>query len=222
MIGAEKWNWIFDWSGTLVNDLDRVICATNYVMQYYGKQGFQKEQFRKSFQLPYEGFYQEHLPDVPLEEVEEQFRQGFALSQVQVPILPHAQEFLDYLQQKQHRMFVFSSMCSVAFQQQVQDLCLEEYFEATYAGILDKRQQIHDLLQKHDLDPSRTIFVGDMMHDIDTAKYGGVSSIGVLTGYNHREVLESAQPSLIAENLYELQMLLSGSQDWNIILSNDC
>jgi ADP-ribose pyrophosphatase YjhB (NUDIX family) len=63
-------------------------------------------------------------------------------------------------------------------------------------------------LADHNLRPEETLFIGDMQHDIETAKHGGVQSCAVLTGYNTLEQLRAAQPDLIVEHLGELRDIL--------------
>src|SRR5215469_1250213 len=53
-----------------------------------------------------------------------------------------------------------------------------------------------------------TLFIGDMQHDIETARHGGVHSCAVLTGYNTVEQLRAAKPDLIVEHLSELRDVL--------------
>jgi ADP-ribose pyrophosphatase YjhB (NUDIX family) len=53
------------------------------------------------------------------------------------------------------------------------------------------------------------MFIGDMQHDVETAKHGGVFSCAVLTGYNRLEQLRASEPDLIVEHLGELQEILS-------------
>ena len=47
-----------------------------------------------------------------------------------------------------------------------------------------------------------------MQHDIETAKYAGVFSCAVLTGYNRLEQLKASEPDLIVEHLSELREIL--------------
>jgi len=63
-------------------------------------------------------------------------------------------------------------------------------------------------LDTNHLDPAETLFIGDMEHDIETAKHGGVHSVAVLTGYNTLNQLRRAGPDLIVEHLGELRRTL--------------
>jgi len=53
------------------------------------------------------------------------------------------------------------------------------------------------------------LFVGDMQHDIETARHGGIFSCAVLTGYNRLNQLRAVEPDLIVEHLGELREMLA-------------
>jgi ADP-ribose pyrophosphatase YjhB (NUDIX family) len=63
-------------------------------------------------------------------------------------------------------------------------------------------------LSEHGLSPAETVFIGDMEHDVETARHGGVPSVAVLTGYNRLDQLRRARPDLIVEHLGELRSVL--------------
>jgi phosphoglycolate phosphatase-like HAD superfamily hydrolase/ADP-ribose pyrophosphatase YjhB (NUDIX family) len=200
-------NLIFDWSGTLVDDLGPVIEATNEVLGKYNLPPFDREGFRRSFRLPYREFYTDMLPHVPLEELESHFRPAFDAAVTPVTILPHAREKLEWCAACGIRTFVLTSMDTLAFERQMDEFGLRDLFEATYSGVLDKREIIHQILETHALNPAETAFVGDMTHDVETARHGGVSSIAVLTGYNHPEILAQVRPDLTVPDLGVLRAL---------------
>ncbi len=202
-------NLIFDWSGTLVDDLGPVLEATNDVFARYGLEPFTRDEFRLRFRLPYGSFYAEHLPGIPLDEVEGRFRLAFAASTAPVTVLPHAREQLEWCQRRGIRAFVLTSMDEPAFGRQLSAFGFGRYFEATYAGVLDKRDVIHRMMETHGLDPAETAFVGDMTHDVETARHGGVASIAVLTGYTLPDSLAAVRPDVTVPDLGVLRELLS-------------
>lgn len=201
-------NLIFDWSGTLVDDLGPVIEATNAVLGKYAISALDREGFRRAFRLPYREFYAELLPDIPLDELESHFRPAFDNAVTPVTVLPHAREKLEWCSALGIRCFVLTSMDTLAFERQMDDFGFRKHFEATYSGVQDKREVIHRILETHHLDPAETAFVGDMTHDVETARHGGISSIAVLTGYNHAEILAGVRPDLTVPDLGVLRALL--------------
>ncbi len=194
-------NLIFDWSGTLVDDMGPVIEATNIVLEKYGIAPYDREGFRRSFRLPYHEFYEELLPGVALEELEAHFRPAFDGATSLVTVLPHAREKLEWAKQRGMRMFVLTSMDPTAFARQLNEFGMQDFFEKTYAGVLDKRELIAQILETHALHKDETAFIGDMTHDIETARHGGISSIAVLTGYHHAEVLAAVRPDITVPDL---------------------
>ncbi len=194
-------NYIFDWSGTLVDDLGPVIEATNAVLSNYGLPAYAREDFRRKFRLPYREFYEEILPGIALEELETYFRPAFDTATSAVFVLPHAREMLEWAQHEGARMFVLTSMDAIAFQRQLAEFDMAKFFEATYAGVLDKRDFIKTLISDHHLTKTETVFVGDMTHDIETAHHGEISSIAVLTGYQHPEILAKVRPDITVPDL---------------------
>ena len=201
-------NLIFDWSGTLCDDLTLTIECTNYVLKQYGLAPLDETSFRAEFQLPYPTYYAWKTPGVSIDEVEAHYRHVLSNPQSKVTILPHAREFLEYCAASGIRCFILSSMDSKAFISQAQELGLYDFFEGIHTGILNKEAHIHRLLQQHGLRAEETAFIGDMQHDMHAAHAAGVLGIGVLTGYNNAAQLHEAAPDLVVPHLGMLRQLM--------------
>ncbi|MCW5556712.1 MAG: NUDIX domain-containing protein [Verrucomicrobiae bacterium] len=201
-------NVIFDWSGTLVDDLPAVWEASNHVFRQAGVTPLTLEEFRAEFRLPYHGFYEKFAAHVPLEQLETWFHGRFAECQDSVVPLPHARELLEFCAHRQLRLFLLTTVHPRHLATQAEATGFGRYFERIYSGIADKRHQIGALLQENGLETDATVFVGDMQHDVDTARHGGIHSVAVLTGYNSLGQLRESDPDLIVEHLGELRLLL--------------
>jgi len=81
-----------------------------------------------------------------------------------------------------------------------------------YVGVEDKREEIGKILEENQLDPSETIMVGDMVHDMEAAQSVGVSSCAVLSGFDPHAKLVKAKPDLILRDLSELRVVLHSQQ----------
>ena len=200
-------NIIFDWSGTLVDDLPPVLEATNAVLTHFGRPALTREGFRRAFRLPFTGFYEEYLPGVTLEALDAVWQPAFRASAQPVTILPHALDYLTACADRSLRLFVLSSAPQDAVESQARSLGLHDFFERIHAGVHDKRQRIASLLDDHALAPAETIMIGDMRHDIHTARAGGIRSVAVLTGYEYPDVLATADPDLMVDDLSILRRL---------------
>lgn len=204
-------NIIFDWSGTLVDDLPAVWRATNEVFQKAGVKELTLDEFRVEFQLPFNSFYKRFLPDVEMDQLEEWFHGSFRRLQDLVEGLPHAREFLRFCRDRHVNTFLLSTVSHEHYEKQADKTGFGEYIRTVYTGVWDKRKKIHDLISAHSLRLDETLFIGDMEHDIETAKHGGVKSCGVLTGYNKMHQLKAAEPDVLVEHLGELREMLAAS-----------
>src|SRR5512140_1926932 len=169
-------NVIFDWSGTLVDDLPAVWKATNYVLAQAQRAEMTLEQFRAEFCLPFTIFYDRHVPHVPLPQLESWFHSHFREAQDSVCELPHAREFLEFCRARKLRTFLLSTVHRDHFAVQALATGFAQYLEKPYIEVWDKREKIGEILEENHLDAAETLFVGDMQHDIETARHGGVHS----------------------------------------------
>ena len=201
-------NIIFDWSGTLVDDLPAVLKASNFVLTQAGKPEMSLDTFRAEFSLPFTKFYDRHTPDVPMPQLESWFHASFKQAQTSVIELPHAREFLEFCRAKKIRTFLLSTVHGDYFKAQCRVTGFDAFLDRPYTDVWDKREKIHEILAENHLKPDETLFIGDMEHDIETAMHGGVHSCAVLTGYNTVDQLRAARPDLIVEHLSELRGLL--------------
>ncbi|MDB6071503.1 MAG: Haloacid dehalogenase domain protein hydrolase [Verrucomicrobiales bacterium] len=201
-------NVIFDWSGTVVDDLPPVVEATNAVLTRYGLEMMDRERFRREFSLPFTAFYERLLPGVEIEELELIFRPAMAASVAPVTVIPGAVAFLEKCVEAGCRMFVLSSAPPEAVEAQAEALGLAGYFEKIYAGVRDKRLRLSGILEEQRLDPEQTVMIGDMRHDVHAAQSAGVRSIAVLTGYEFPEVIAEARPDITVTDLEQLAWLL--------------
>jgi phosphoglycolate phosphatase len=200
-------NIIFDWSGTIVDDLPPVLEATNAVMREFGAKELTQEDFRRGFRLPYSDWYEEVLPGVSMEDLGRVFLAAFTATKHVVGLQPHVREYLECCAAAGRRMFVLSSTFESAVLQQAETLGVRAYFEHIYAGVPDKSARIGKILQERALLPGQTILIGDMRHDVHTAQAGGIGSVAVLTGYEYGEVIATAGPDLMVKDLSELRAL---------------
>ena len=201
-------NIIFDWSGTLVDDLPAVLKASNYVLTQSGRTAMSLEQFRAEFTLPFKKFYDRHTPEVAMPQLEEWFHGEFRRVQDTVIELPHARTFLEFCRAEKIRTFVLSTVHGDYFKTQCRVTGFDAFLDKPYTDVWDKREKIHEILRDNHLVPHETLFIGDMEHDIETARHGGIHCCAVLTGYNTLDQLRAAKPDLIVEHLGELKRVL--------------
>lgn len=197
-------NLIFDWSGTLVDDFPPVFAATNAVFEAFGAEPWTEGQFRSRFYLPFADFYREWLPEATIEELDRHYHDVFHRYQDMIPLLPGAREVLEYANREGMGVFLLSTVAPRHWQVQAERLDVIRYFRKVYTGAMDKRIVIGELLRDQAVRPDETLFVGDMRHDVDSARSAGVLAAAVLTGYDSLEKLKQSQPDHLFRDLFGL------------------
>lgn len=205
-------NVILDWSGTLVDDLAPVLKTTNHVFKSCGLPPLSLQEFRAEFCLPIRKFYQHRLPQVPQAKLEEIFLAEYPNHHDGIALLPHTLDFLRFCEQQQMGVYIASTVDSLTYETQTARFGIGHFIAKAYIGIEDKAAKIHHILDENHLDQNETMFVGDMEHDIEAGKAGGLHTCAVLTGYNDAQKLRAMEPDLVCEHLGELQQILADQE----------
>jgi ADP-ribose pyrophosphatase YjhB (NUDIX family) len=79
-----------------------------------------------------------------------------------------------------------------------------ELVDGVFGGIVDKADAIGPILASLEVPPDHTLFLGDMVHDIEAAQAAGVRSGALTTGYSHRDALSAAAPDYLFDSLGEV------------------
>jgi phosphoglycolate phosphatase len=201
-------NIILDWSGTVVDDLDLVLQATNSTLEELGRPTVSKEVFCRDFTLPLSAFCDRFLPGISLEEIDALYHRFFGQACAEVKLLPGVADFCAFASATDRRLFVLSTIPAALFENQAEQHGIRGFFTRAYVGVKNKVETIHCLLRENDVNPEQTLFVGDMVHDVQAARSAGVMAVAVLTGYDSVEKLVTGEPDLIVRNLPTLRRIL--------------
>lgn len=197
-----NWNWIFDWSGVVSNDFACTFEAMNIVMQIVEGKQISFEEFSREFSLPYMSFWRKYT-NAPKKVLEELFYK--AIFEVSKPvIIPSAAWVIKELASTKHKMIVFSSLNQHKLEHEAEDYGIKQFFTGVEGSIHNKVKEIGRVMEKYEYDPSRTIYVGDMVHDIEAGKAAGVITIGVVSDYEKRTDLENAKPDYLVNELEKI------------------
>ena len=135
---------------------------------------------------------------VSLDQLRCGIRESFMEEQRSVRALPHSEAFFGFCRSEGMRIFLLSTIHPDHYRVQSQQVNFP--FDREYVRVMDKRLKIRGIFEENNFSAGETVFIGDM-HDVETAKAGGIFSCAVLTGYNTRRQLAAAQPDFIVDDL---------------------
>lgn len=213
-------NVIFDLDGTLLNTIDDLADASNYVCRLHGWPTHTVEEYKR--------FVGNGMAKLAERFAPEDWRTHEKVEQLLGEFMPY------YDQHKQDKTAPYVGMpqalerlkaagVHMAVLTNKADQMAAPVVNGYYPGVFPMVQGavkgfptkpdptlLHRLMSRMGATPADTLFVGDSNVDIRTAKNGGLTSCGVLWGFRGRTELEQEGADFIVETPEELADLILG------------
>ncbi len=203
---------IFDWSGTISDDRYPVYEANKRVLRNYKIELNPFEEWIKTTN----GSIVSYVKSLGIEACPEEILSSYKVSYNQVVnegLAPKSYEdavsIISSLKKNNKILAVVSSHPQFNLEKEAKTYGLENFFEIIKGDSLDKPLHLTQIIEATQAVPQRTIYIGDMVQDIEAATKAKINCAVVATGYHSRERLEKANPSLgVFESLTELSQIL--------------
>ena len=208
-------NIVFDLDGTLLDTIRDIARALNETLIKYKLAPITVEETTSFIGNGSDLLINRALKGVTLSpDVYQQFKQyyldlqlGYQLANTEP--FPGVMTMVRHLKQSGIRLFVFSNKPH-DFATRLIDERFPNLFTATLGqkpGFAPKPDltQYNLLTKEHDIDPKLSLFVGDSVVDIETAKTIGMPVVAVSWGYVGRKKLIDAKPDFLADSPRQLR-----------------
>jgi phosphoglycolate phosphatase len=202
---------LFDWSGTLSDDLQPVFLANNLVLKHFGKTELAYDEWIGICCGNAIEFARKKGIDASEEYLQKLFRESFASVVNEFggsKIYPFTAQVLEELTKMGLILAVISSHPQEILEGEAKQYGVDHFFKKIVGSIPDKADTIKQLQQEFGALPENTFYVGDTINDIRAAKKAGVVSIGVYDGYHPRHLLEAEAPLVLLQNVIPLPSIL--------------
>lgn len=187
---------IFDWNGTLIDDVWLNLNAINGVLEKRGKKPITIEYYKENFCFPVSIFYKELGLDLSeWDEIAKEFGDLYISDIDKVKLFPDVVPSLEELKNAGVETGIFSAMEHKMLNKHVEMLRISQYFrfiegiENHYAE--GKTHLCQKILEKSGYSEKEILFVGDTCHDYETAKAIGCDIALVSRGHNTAEILRN-------------------------------
>lgn len=197
---------IFDWSGTLSDEFETIHYTISKVFEGFGKKPLGKKELYERMELPFERFYKKHGIEDDTERAM-QFKKAYAEAPARPKPFPETKPVLEWLKKKGIVIAVLSAHRKEFLMQEAEEYGVLGLIDKVVANASDKRHAIIKLLNSLGSGRDETLFVGDMVHDVETARHAGIPVAVVLHGYDNEEKLRAAKPDYVIKTIGELKQL---------------
>ena len=186
---------LWDWNGTLLDDLETSLFAVNDMLELYGKKPITLEEYYSYIDTPIYKFY-EHIFDlnvVTMEMIKPLFSRFYAENSDKLKLADGADYVLNKCREGGIKQYILSSAHIDNIAKYSQNLCDLTLFERV-EGASDydagsKIERAISLFKNENINPDECVMIGDMLHDVETAEALGIDCILYAKGHTDYNTL---------------------------------
>lgn len=215
MIGWVLW----DFNGTLADDLDATIAVVNEMLASRGLPPTDRAAYYADIEIPISRYYEKYfdMTASPLSVLTAEFQSGYARRfDREVRLGDGAEALLRAFEAQGVRQGILSSFRTARIRELLRRFGAEHYFE-TIMGADDDRceekiTRAQSWMHACGVRPSDVLVIGDMTHDAEVAQALGAQCALVACGHQGRAALE-ATGAPVFDDLNALYLFLYHRQD---------
>lgn len=190
---------VFDWNGTIMNDVPRATLAINAVLRTYSGTVLSEDDLRRTFRLPMTRWMSDlAVPDAHLREAALQW--SAETTTTPAPAKDDAREVLTGLRRRGAMIGIASAAERDSVDADARRADLVELVDLFAAGVSDKAEYLRSIRHHR----RRAVYIGDCEYDTASARSAEFEAVAVADGYRSADVLASAGPDVVLPGLAEL------------------
>ncbi len=197
-MNTKAYKYIFwDWNGTLIDDADSARLAVNVMLDRRGISPITLEEYRDMIEVPIMNFY-DKVMDTKSETIESLATEFNPLCEsflAEYPLFEGTKPILSMLASRGVRQFIFSSSHRKYIEPKLDRFGIENCFEsvvgASDVSVGSKAERTRLFIESLGLDKNDILFVGDMVHDHETAEHVGSDCVLVSAGHQCASALRA-------------------------------
>ena len=181
---------IWDWNGTLLNDVNACVDAMNVMLQRRNMNLLDHTKYKRIFTFPVQDYYNSlgfNFQKESFEELSIEYIDLYKKISKDSPLQIGVKESLSYFKENDCSQIIISASEQVSLEKQVDERGITQYFDSIIglnnihakSKLDNATNYINDSLVKFD----EIIFIGDTYHDFEVAKAIGADCILVQNGH---------------------------------------
>jgi phosphoglycolate phosphatase len=195
---------IWDWNGTLLNDIDFCVSAINSLLKKRNLAQLNRELYKDVFTFPVQNYYEAIGFNFEKEQFAipaNEFMKIYTSGVNQCKLHPSSVEILSYFKTCDVRQFVLSAMKQELLEETLKHQSIFNFFEGVF-GVnnnygISKIERGKQLISELKLNRNETWIIGDTIHDFEVAKELRIKCILIADGHQSEERLQNTGTTVI-------------------------
>lgn len=193
-------NIIWDWNGTLINDVEICIETLNLLLEQREMPVIRTDHYKSNFTFPVRLFYEKigfNFSDESFELISEEYINTYLGLFKKASLYKNSVDTLKYFKKKGLFQYVLSAMEYPDLMNSIYQKGIKHYFKSIYGSsnkYAEGKQTVAErLFAKEKIIPEDTLLIGDTLHDWEVASEMGCHVVLIAEGHQTRERLQVAK-----------------------------
>ena len=207
---------IWDWNGTLLDDLELSIKAVNVLLKERDLPILTLDRYKDIFGFPVINYYEKAGFDFskePFEIPARQYVKLYASGESDLKLFPDVVDTLSFFKDNNYRQIVLSAMKEDNLRKMISNAGISHFFDGIF-GIKDNyaREKVSigkQVVENLNLNPEKCLMIGDTLHDAEVAEQCGFDCILYSGGHVAKQRLETTGFKIIDQHKTLTSIILS-------------
>lgn len=209
-----RYHYIFwDFNGTLIDDVHNALGCVNDLLQRKNRPFITLEDYYNYVETPIIGFYRHILPpeELDFDEISRDYHRDYAKRIDETHLAEGAYELMHALQAAgAHQYIVTANIIDECIELTkrfgIYD-CVEKILGASDTLAESKTERAKKLFDSLNIDRNDAVFIGDTLHDLETANALGIDCVLVEYGHQGKKLLREHN-AFTVESLKEVERII--------------
>ncbi len=207
-------NILFDFNGTIVNDVDLCLTILNDMLTLRKHNVVDLKQYLEIFDFPVIEYYKKSgfiFPKDNFDELAKYFITRYKKESIYCPLQNHVKDILDYFTKIGKKLYIVSASEKNLLLDQLKTYKIDQYF-LDVSGLdninaSSKVETSKQFVKEKNFNLDKTIFIGDTLHDYEVSKQIGINCILLAKGHQSKERLLKSG-CIVIDDLIELKSII--------------
>lgn len=199
---------LWDWNGTLLDDVDLCIAVTNKLMKRRKKNfSIDRQQYLQEFTFPVVDFYRKMGFDFSQESFSEMAEEWIAeykrLFKESVSLNGAVIDVLTNLKKQGYKQSILSACENTLLNESIEAFGLQKFFHKIHGTHSNEAHGKVDLaltiIEAQHCSPQEALLIGDTTHDYEVAQAAGLQCVLVANGHQHSTRLKETSAPVICD-----------------------
>lgn len=223
-----RYRYIFwDFNGTVIDDVNNALACVNDLLNQKGRQPITLKEYYNYVETPIVGFYRHILPpeEIDFDVISKGYHESYARRIDETQLAEGVYELMHSLKEQGAHQYIITANHIDEVMQLLKkygiDTCVDGVTGATNTKAESKTQRAKELFSSLNMSREDALFIGDTLHDAETANAMGIDCVLVEYGHQGKKLLRKQNVFTVA-SIKEIENIIRDGRTVDFHTHSSC